>query len=58
MKTLYLSPELQVHCYENGVIEFNDPHYTEPILRLSGYESEELIKFCKMFPEVKEQPKT
>lgn len=51
-----LSPDLKVIQYENGVFEFyeafleTDLNKKNPhgygLLRLSGYESEELITFC------------
>ncbi len=45
MKTLILSPDLSLIIYENGTSEFTS--YGESVLRLSGYETEELIKQIK-----------
>ncbi len=45
MKTLILSPDLSIVIYDNGTSEFRTSE--EPLLRLSGYETEELIKQIK-----------
>lgn len=41
-----LSEFLAVMRHRNGVIEFFDAQDGESVLRLSGYESEELMKFA------------